>query len=91
MSEETGGNLPAQSDPDGQLELWGEMLAVERERIASRNRAVEAMREGFAKLESMLFWGGEEQRTTAILLMTHALSAGGFLAVGFFVGRRSRA
>ena len=57
MSEETGGNLPAQSDPDGQLELWGEMLAVERERIASRD----------------------------------ALSAGGFPAVGFFLGRRSRA
>jgi hypothetical protein len=137
MSEETGGNLPAQSDPDGQLELWGEMLAVERERIASRDRQADAMREGFAKLDaaderqfkfytdrlhsddefrnrrlthvvqltwvgvavaigvlgivlSMLFWGGEEQRTTAILLMTHALSAGGFLAVGFFLGKRSR-
>ena len=28
------------------------MLAVERERIASRDRAVEAMREGFAKLDA---------------------------------------
>lgn len=137
MSEETGGNLPAPANPDGQLELWGEMLAVERERIASRDRAVEAMREGFSKLDaaderqfkfhtdrlqrddefrnrrlthvihltwvgaavailvlgvvlSMLFWGGEEQRATAILLTTHLLAAGGFLAVGFFWGRRSR-
>jgi len=53
MSEETGGNLPAPANPDGQLELWGEMLAVERERIASRNRAVEAMREGFSKLDAV--------------------------------------
>ena len=72
MSDETGGSLPAPANPDGQLELWGEMLAVERERIA------------------MMFWGGEEQRATAILLTTHLLAAGGFLAVGFFWGRRSR-
>lgn len=137
MSEESGGTLPARANPEGQLELWGEVLAVERERIASRDRAVEAMREGFAKLDaaddrqfkfhtdrlhrddefrnrrlthvirlawvgvavavgvlgivlSMLFWGGEEQRNTAFLLMTHALSAVGFLAVGFFLGGRSR-
>ncbi|MDE2762523.1 MAG: hypothetical protein OXQ94_01565 [Gemmatimonadota bacterium] len=137
MSEETGTDLPAQASPGGQLELWGEMLSVERERIASRDRAVEAMREGFAKLDAaderqfkfhidrlrrddefrnrrlthvirltwvgvavaigvlgivlaMLFWGGEEQRATAILLTTHALSAGAFFAVGFLLGRRSR-
>ncbi len=40
MSEETGRDLPAQANPEGQLELWGEMLSVERERIASRDRAV---------------------------------------------------
>jgi len=137
MSEETGKDLPAQANPGGQLELWGEMLSVERERIASRDRAVEAMREGFAKLDAaderqfkfhtdrlrrddefrnrrlkhvirltwvgvavaigvlgivlaMLFWGGEEQRATAILLTTHVLSAGAFFAAGFLLGRRSR-
>lgn len=52
MSEESGGTLPARANPEGQLELWGEVLAVERERIASRDRAVEAMREGFAKLDA---------------------------------------
>lgn len=53
MSGEGGGNLPAQGGPEGQLELWGEMLAVERERIASRDRAVDAMREGFARLDAV--------------------------------------
>lgn len=136
MSEEAGTDLTTQVNPGGQLELWGEMLSVERERIASRDRAVEAMREGFAKLDAaderqfkfhtdrlrrddefrnrrlthvirltwvgvavaigvmvivltMLFWGGEEQRTTAILLTTHALSAGAFFAAGFLLARRS--
>ena len=137
MSDEGGSNLPVQPKPDAQLELWGEMLSVERERIASRDRAVEAMREGFARFDaaderqfqyhtdrlrrddefrnrrlshtmrltwvgvavavgalgivlSMLFWGGEEQRNLAVLLMTHALSSAGFLAVGFLWGRRTR-
>ncbi len=38
----------------------------------------------------MLFWGGEDQRKIAFQLVTHALAAGGFLAVGFFLGKRSR-
>lgn len=137
MSDDSGGEVTKHVDPDGQLELWGEMLAVERERIASRDRAVDAMREGFAKLDAaderqyryhtdrlhrddayrnrrlthvmkltwmgtgvgivllglvlyMLFWGGEDQRSVAFQLVTHALAAGGFLAVGFFLGKRSR-
>ena len=137
MSDETGANLPAEANADDQLELWGEMLAVERERIASRDRAVEAMREGFARLDAvderqfryhtdrlhrddayrnrrlshviqltrvgagvgvafvglalaMLFWGGDAQRHVAFQLITHALAAGGFLAIGLFLGRRPR-
>ena len=137
MSEETGTGLTPRPNADAQLEMWSEMLAVERERIASKDRAVEAMREGFTKLDAvderqfqfhsdrlhrddeyrnrqlghtiqvtwavlgvvaaalglvliMAFWGGEEQRSLAISLMTHALSVGGSLAVGFFLGRRSR-
>lgn len=46
-----GAGTPAER-PDGQLELWGEMLAVQRESIASRDRAVDAMREGFRMLEA---------------------------------------
>ena len=137
MSEDNGGQLTAPTSADGQLDLWGEMLAVERERIASRDRAVDAMREGFLKLDAaderqyryhtdrlqrddkfrnrrlthviqltwvgagvgiillsllvfLLFWGNEDQRAMAVQLITHGLASGGFLAVGFFLGRRSR-
>ena len=137
MTEENGGKLVPQEPADTQIEMWGEMVAVERERIASRDRAVEAMREGFARLDAtderqfkfhtdrlhrddefrnrqlthvmhitwvvagivvavmgvilgMMFWGGEEQRNVATLLVTHLLSAGGFFAVGYLLGRRSR-
>ena len=52
MTEENGGKLVPQEPADTQIEMWGEMVAVERERIASRDRAVEAMREGFARLDA---------------------------------------
>lgn len=53
MTEDAGGEVIHRPDSDVQLEMWGEMLAVERERIASRDRVVEAMREGFAKLDAV--------------------------------------
>lgn len=52
MTDETGRELVSQADTPQQLEMWGEMLAVERERIASRDRAVDVMREGFSKLDA---------------------------------------
>ena len=51
MSGANGGKVMSPT-PEGQLDLWGETLAVERERIASRNRMVDAMREGFANLDA---------------------------------------
>lgn len=137
MTDDTGGNVERQRNPDGQIEMWNDMLAVEKERIASRNRAVDAMREGFSRLDaaderqyrfhadkldrddkyrhrhlthrmqltwivagivvlvvgvvlSMAFWGDESQRGLATALARDAISAGAFLGLGFFLGRRSR-
>ena len=52
MTDDTGGNVAQRGNPDGQIEMWNDMLAVEKERIASRNRAVDAMREGFSRLDA---------------------------------------
>lgn len=137
MTEEKRAEIATTQGADTQLEMWQEMVAVEKERIANRDRAIEAMREGFARLDAtderqfqfhserlrrddefrnrqlshvmqitwlvviavvvvlgvilgMMFWGGEEQRSIATMLVTHALSAGGFFAVGYLLGRRSR-
>lgn len=52
MTEEKGAELATTQDADAQLEMWQEMVAVEKERIANRDRAIEAMREGFARLDA---------------------------------------
>ena len=52
MSDTENGAPTAVASAGGQLELWSEMLAVQRETIESRNRAVDAMREGFRALEA---------------------------------------
>lgn len=52
MDKESQDQAVPPSNDDGQLEIWREMVAVERARIANRELAVEVMREGFSKLDA---------------------------------------
>lgn len=46
------GDLVQQPNDPQQLELWGQMVALERERIASADRRTEAMKAGFARIDA---------------------------------------
>ena len=52
MDKESQDQVTPTSNTDGQLEIWREMVAVERARIANRDLAVEVMREGFNKIDA---------------------------------------
>ena len=49
MSSDTGTVASARQDEDSQLEMWQDMVAVERERIASRDRATDVMHKAIDK------------------------------------------
>lgn len=53
MQDSKSEELVAQEEPSGQLELFSEMAALERERIASSDRRTEAMRETMAQLNAI--------------------------------------
>ena len=50
--ESDGGQLVGQGGDPNQIEIWTEMVALERERIASRDRATAVMEAGFANLDA---------------------------------------
>ena len=51
-AESSGGELVRHEDDPNQLEIWADMLALERERIASRDRATAAIEAGFASQDA---------------------------------------
>ena len=51
--EADGGKLVPQGEDAAQIELWKEMAALERERIASRDRLTEVAKIGFANLDAV--------------------------------------
>ena len=51
MSNEGGAVAVPHQDDEGQLEMWKEMVAVERERIASRDRATDVMDKTYRQAE----------------------------------------
>lgn len=53
MEDNKSDELVVQEEPGGQLELFSEMAALERERIASSDRRTEAMRETVAQLNAI--------------------------------------
>ena len=54
MSDQTGtsARVVATDENPAQLELWAEMAALERERIASRDRMTQVMGKGFDRLDT---------------------------------------
>ena len=53
MEGNKNNELVVQGKPGGQLELFNEMAALERERIASSDRRTEAMREAMVQLNAV--------------------------------------